>query len=308
MHVSSVKTIVANAKRNGHTHSKLRTGRPRKTSVREDRQIVREAKKNRRLSAEKIATMVEEDHGVTISNQTVRNRIKEEGFNGRAARKKPNLSKQNMKARLAYAMTMLKYKEKDWRKVVFSDESSIWLTGAAGRVYVWRKPGEEFKRECLVPTFKSGRETLMVWGCITYEGVGALHLCETSVTGTYYKSILEKNLQATVSVMGIGDDYKFVHDGAPAHRSKLIKNYLKENKVEVLEHPAQSPDLNPIENLWAHVKQELHKAPASSIEDLKLKIQAIWYVIESERVQKLYLSMAKRLQQVKVNKGGHTKY
>ncbi|KAG2816578.1 hypothetical protein PC129_g12402 [Phytophthora cactorum] len=45
MHVSSVKTIVVNAKRNGHTYSKLRSGRPRKTSVREDCQIVREAKK-----------------------------------------------------------------------------------------------------------------------------------------------------------------------------------------------------------------------------------------------------------------------
>ncbi|KAG3129209.1 hypothetical protein PI126_g21064 [Phytophthora idaei] len=47
----------------------------------------------------------------------------------------------------------------------------------------------------------------MVWGCITYEGVGALHLCESSVTGAYYKSILEKNLHTTISVMGIGEDY-----------------------------------------------------------------------------------------------------
>ncbi|POM62112.1 Transposase [Phytophthora palmivora] len=120
--------------------------------------------------------MVNEDHGVTISNQTVRNRVKDEEYNGRAARKKPYLSKKNIRARLAYASTMLKYSDKDWEKVVFSDESSVWLTGAAGRTYVWRKPGEEFKVECLVPTFKSGRETLMVWGCITYEGVGALHL------------------------------------------------------------------------------------------------------------------------------------
>ncbi|KAG2994703.1 hypothetical protein PC121_g21014 [Phytophthora cactorum] len=125
---------------------------------------------------------------------------------------------------------MLKYKEKDWNKVIFSDESSVWLTGAAGRVYVWRKPGEEFKNEYLVPTFKSGRETLMVWGCITYEGVEALHLCESSVTGAYSKSILEKNLHATISVMGIGEDYKLVHDGAPGHRSKLVKAYLKKKK------------------------------------------------------------------------------
>ncbi|ETO61411.1 hypothetical protein F444_20575 [Phytophthora nicotianae P1976] len=50
--VYSIKTIVSNAKKNGHTHSLLRSGRPRKTTVRQDRQIVREANKNRRLTAE----------------------------------------------------------------------------------------------------------------------------------------------------------------------------------------------------------------------------------------------------------------
>lgn len=177
---------------------------------------------------------------------------------------------------------MLKYKGKDWEKVISTDESSLWLTGAVGRVFVWRKPGGEFQNDCVVPTIKSGRKTLMVWGCITYEGVWALHLCDSSVTGAYYKAIIEKNLDATISVMEIGEDYKFVHDGAPGHRSKLVTNYLKEEEVEVLQHPAQSPDLNPIENRWAHVKQELHKSPVSSIEGLKVKFQAIWYDIELE--------------------------
>ncbi|KAF4033805.1 DDE superfamily endonuclease [Phytophthora infestans] len=269
LRVSSVKTIVSNAKKNSHTHSLLRSGRPRKTTVRQDRQIVREAKKNRRLSAGKLVSVVEKGHGIALSKQTVRNRIKDEGLNGRAAQKKTFLSKKNIKAIC---------------------------------------PGEEFKNECLAPTFKSGRETLMVWGCITYEGVGALHMCDSNITGAYYKSILEQNLQATVSVLGIGSDYKFVQDGAPGHRARLVKDYLKEKEVELLPHPAQSPDLNPIENLWALVKQELSKRPASGVDDSKEKIQEIWYDIEPKTVQDLYHSMPKRLLQVKDNRGGHTKY
>ncbi|KUF88959.1 Glutaredoxin-C2 [Phytophthora nicotianae] len=222
--------------------------------------------------------------------------------------KKTFLSKKNIKARYAYALQMLKFRDDDWKKVVFSDESSVWFTGAAGRIFVWRKVGEEFKNECLAPTFKSGRETLMIWGCITYEGVGALHMCDSNISGASYKSILEQNLQATVSVVGTGDDYKFVQDGAPGYRARLVKNYLKEKKVELLPHPAQSPDLNPIENLWALVKQELSKRPASSVDDLKEKIQEIWYDIEPKTVQDLYHSMPKRLLQVNDNRGGHTKY
>nr|CCA24074.1 AlNc14C221G9100 [Albugo laibachii Nc14] len=47
-------------------------------------------------------------------------------------------------------------------------------------------------------------------------------------------------------------------------------------------HPPQSPDLNPIENLWTVMKAELHKNPASSIHDLKVKLKEIWYSIDNE--------------------------
>ncbi|KAG1686028.1 hypothetical protein DVH05_007208 [Phytophthora capsici] len=77
----------------------------------------------------------------------------------------------------------------------------------------------------------------MVWRCITYEGVGALHSCDSNITGADYKSILEQNQQATVFVLGIGNDYEVVQDGAPGRRARLVKDYLKEKEVELLPHP-----------------------------------------------------------------------
>lgn len=306
--VSTVKSIVAKESASGHVHTLLRSGRPRKTDERLDHAIVRAVKKNRRVTAIRIAEEVSMSFKITLSPSTIRNRLHAAGLKGRAARKKPYLTKKHKAARTKYADDCLKFTPAEWQRVVFSDESSVWMTGSAGRVFVWRSPGEEFNEECTVPTFKSGRETLMVWGCITWEGVGALHICTESVNAAYYKTILEGNLQATTSVLGLTGEVLFVQDGAPAHRARATKKYLEERNVRCLNHPAQSPDLNPIENLWAHLKREVSKNPASSKSDLIKKLEDIWYDIDPLVVQKLYESMPKRLQQVKKNKGGHTKY
>ncbi|KAG2802231.1 hypothetical protein PC112_g19710 [Phytophthora cactorum] len=67
--------------------------------------------------------------------------------------------------------------------------------------------------------------------------------------------------------MGYRDDDE---DNAPAHRAKLTKTCIKELNLKDLGHPAQSPDLNPIENVWAEMKRELNRKPATSVDDLKL--------------------------------------
>ncbi|KAG3135446.1 hypothetical protein C6341_g21768 [Phytophthora cactorum] len=67
--------------------------------------------------------------------------------------------------------------------------------------------------------------------------------------------------------MGLGQERG---DNAPAHRAKLTKTCIKELNLKDLGHPAQSPDLNPIENVWAEMKRELNRKPATSVDDLKL--------------------------------------
>jgi transposase len=306
--VSTVKDIVRHYREHKQVSPLKRSGRPTLTDERIDRHIIREVSKDRTVSAAKLVEKVRNDFGVEVSESTVRNRIKAEGFNGRAARKKPFLSKKHMDARLQYARQYEHYGDDEWKHVIFSDETSVEPHGATGRVWVWRKPGEEMNPACLRPTFKSGRVCLMVWGCITWEGVGALHVCNQSVNGVYYKSILEQNLHATVDVMGLSSNYEFVQDGAPAHRASVVRSYLNENGIRLLNHPAQSPDLNPIENIWAIIKRQLSQKPATSIEDLKTRIQELWYDIDPSVVQGLYRTMPRRIQDVLKTRGGHTRY
>ena len=102
----------------GTTASLEGRGRKRKTNTSIDPNIVIQIKKNRFQSARNLAKKVENEHGIKITPQTIRNRIKEAGFQGRHVRKKPYLTKNHMKRRLDFAK---KYRNMDinfWKKIL----------------------------------------------------------------------------------------------------------------------------------------------------------------------------------------------
>lgn len=77
-----------------------------------------------------------------------------------------------------------------------------------------------------------------------------------------------------------------MQDNAPAHSADFTKNWLEQNIKEVLEHPPQSPDLNPIEIIWAIMKKQIEKENYKNLTELKLSIKAAWDKIDTETVTK----------------------
>ena len=112
------------------------------------------------------------------------------------------------------------------------------------------------------------------------------------------------------SMMTVRQTSVFMHDGAPCHQAKLVKEWLTAKKIEVLgPWPGNSPDLNPIDNLWYILKREVAKHHPTSLEDLKQIIRQVWCrEITQEFSKKLVNSMPKRLQEVIKNNGYHIKY
>ncbi len=103
-------------------------------------------------------------------------------------------------------------------------------------------------------------------------------------------------------------DFIFQQDLAPAHSAKATSTWFKDHGIPVLNWPANSPDLNPIENLWGIVKRKMRYARPNNAEELKAAIRATWALITPEQCHRLIHSMPSRIAAVIQAKGAPTKY
>jgi len=147
-------------------------------------------------------------------------------------------------------------------------------------------------------------------------GPGYIAKIDETLDSQLYIEILREDLQMYVEEWGMAEDeFIFQHDNDPKHTAKVTKAYLEstnltERKARLLYWPAQSPDLNPIEHMWAYLKIQLGKYPEhpKSCKELWERISIEWYKIPVEYCRKLISSMPQRLQAVHRLKGKHPKY
>ncbi|XP_034562833.1 uncharacterized protein LOC117829315 [Notolabrus celidotus] len=123
---------------------------------------------------------------------------------------------------------------------------------------VRRRPGEAYKPQCFAPTVKFGGGSVMIWGCFSKAGIGQMRLCQGRLNQATYEVILEENwLPSALTMFPNSEDWFFQQDNAPCHTARSIKVWMKDHQIKTLSWPAQSPDLNPIENLWNVIKRKM---------------------------------------------------
>jgi hypothetical protein len=229
------------------------------------------------------------------------------------------------------ALEHINWSIEDWKRVIWSDESSIWVGVNPRRQWVIRPPGERLNRKYVKKTFKSAQVKVMVWACFTGDRLGPMIICdEGGIGANEYEDILYDGLFSLIDdLLAIPEDaeevqiadenaFVFMQDNASCHKADTVLEFLAENRVPVMAWPPQSADLNPIENLWIAFKERFHKRfmelfnhPSKSIEARYRYgevMQEVWYSQGMELVEALISSMPKRCQAVIDAKGGWTKY
>src|SRR5216684_1114324 len=246
-----------------------------------------------------------------VSSKTVRNVLKKHSFKAVTKKKKPLLSAMHRKKCLAFA---LKYKEwtvEDWKRIIWSDETKINMIGSDGKQWVWKQVGEGLISREDQGTVKFGGGKIMIWGCMGWEGVGQLAEVEGRMDADQYVAILEDHLVPSIEESGIFEEEAiFQQDKDPKHTSKKAKKWMEDHNISLLDWPPQSPDLNPIEHLWKHIKSELTKyaTQPKGVWEIWERVAEVWDKIRPEVCQNLIESMPRRVQAVIKAKGGHTKY
>ena len=147
----------------------------------------------------------------------------------------------------------------------------------------------------------------MIWGCFSDYGIGPIQLIRGIMDRQVYVDILE-NVVIPYAEDNMPLKWVFQQDNDPEHTSRKAKQWSRDNKVEVMEWPAQSPDRNPIENLWADVKKAVSNANPRNANQLWGVVQSAWNSIPAERAVGLVDSMKHRCETVIKNKGNATKY
>jgi transposase len=260
--------------------------------------------RTRRLSWEAICI----EMGYACDPKTVRNVLKSMGYHKRVPRRKFHVRPDNRPKRVAWCQERLHWTKEEWKRVIWTDESSFSTAGFAHRPWVIRKPGEEDHPDCVDNTFHSGRQTKMVWGAFCGTTKSDLIFVPGKAkidSATYVRTIMEPAL--VPFWQQCCEEYGWtivMEDGAPGHKG-YSKGYRELNGIEVLEWPAQSPDLNLIEACWRDIETELGEIweRASDIEILKTMLSITWEQITEERLDRLVDSMPSRLQAV-IDAGG----
>ncbi len=148
----------------------------------------------------------------------------------------------------------------------------------------------------------------MIWAAMSSAGVGPLCFLRSKVNTAIYQDILEHFMLPAADKLYGDANLIFQQDLAPAHTVKGTKSWFNEHDVTVPDWPANSPDLNPIENQWGIVKRKMRDTRPNNADDLKAAIKANWASITPEQCHRLITSMPRSIDAVIHAKRGPTKY
>jgi len=301
--VRVIRHWIAHYEEHGNLEDLPRSGRPRITNDSIDQEIVDFARETP-LTTPRI---VRNELNIDASARTVRRRLDEVGLFGRLARVEFPLTEEHIRKRLDFAHTYKHWTEAQWECVAFGDESYIHL-GHQGQVWVQRPSDMAFMTQYMVSGHTQFVPKIGMWGCFSAQGVGPMRLFDDNMDSRLYTDTMQRMMKPYARSLWPNEQWFYLQDNAAYHASTVSTTWFHNQGIDVLPFPPHSPDLNPIENLWADLKRRIDAHNARTIADLKVIIISEWAATTDDFCARLAHSMPQRLQVVIEASGHRTRY
>jgi transposase len=269
-------------------------GAKRKLTPKQEKTVKRIAEEKKYVGSRHLVRKVEEATGVSLHFTTLSRYISSFNFTWGSPRPGPALSPSHMEKRLLWA---IQHRSFDWKDWIFSDEKLFrGFQAPVGRRYIRGERPRKGK--------KNHPPKFHVWWAIHYTQDFPAVECVGKVDARTYISVLSRGL-----VPRYNREMMFMQDGAPAHTSYKTRHFLLLKGVRYCKDwPAMSPDLNPMENLWAIVNYQVRLRDPQTYDELVSVVREEIGKVSRDQITTLIDSVKSRMNAVIEAQGGWTKY
>ena len=239
-------------------------------------------------------------HGISISLRTVLRSRQQLGWTFRGSAYCQLIRDANKAKRLVWARQHI---NDDFANVIWTDEASVQLETHRKRCY--RKTGE-----CPKPKPRAKHPVKVhVWAGISKDGATEICIFTGIMDAEFYVRILQQCLLPFLQRNFAGKEHRFMQDNDPKHVSRRARAFFDENHINWWRTPPESPDLNPIENLWHELKEHLRaKVKPRNQNELVAGIKSFWTTVDSAKCTKYIHHLKKVIPRVIEMQGDATGY
>jgi hypothetical protein len=217
------------------------------------------------------------------------------GLKYRIRKIKPRLTEMDRRHRVTFAKK--RRPAGYWSRVWWTDEKAFTLHNDPRGQWVEVSDEVQPREKDLV------EQSVRVWAGVSGYGKTKIFRIKSFWNSPEYRDFLKEKALPSIEEVS-GGPFIFEHDGDGAHRGNVVKDYLAQRGVEVLDGPpAHSPDIPVIENIWAELVRRLENRDVKTVDGLWKAIKEEWENINQERLMNYINSVPQRLSEI-IDLGG----